>query len=107
VPAGSLLFDYLNTVKTARSALALSEVQPAHEITKTLASGAMSHGALIGEAHEAVAQGTNIVGALSNSGEGGEHFSRFNSIKSSKIKSGLTVSSLSNAFFPPVAKVVS
>ena len=86
VPAGSLLFDYLNTIKTARAALALSEVQPAHEITKTLASGAMSHGALLGEAHEAVAQGTNIVGALSNSGEGGEHFSRFNSIKSSKIK---------------------
>lgn len=33
-----------------------------------------------------VAQGTNIAGAMSNSGEGGEHSSRFNSIKSSKIK---------------------
>lgn len=37
-------------------------------------------------AHQAVAQGTNIAGAMSNSGEGGEHSSRFNSIKSSKIK---------------------
>ena len=86
VPAGSLLCDYLNTIETAKSSIALVDVQPAHEITKTLASGAMSHGALLAEAHEAVAQGTNIVGALSNSGEGGEHSSRFNSIKSSKIK---------------------
>jgi glutamate synthase (NADPH/NADH) large chain len=86
VPAGSLLCDYLKTIETAKSALSLADVQPAHEITVTLASGAMSHGALLAEAHEAVAQGTNIVGALSNSGEGGEHSSRFNSIKSSKIK---------------------
>lgn len=86
VPAGSLLSDYLNAIQTANAPLPLADVQPAHEITATLASGAMSHGALLAEAHEAVAQGTNIVGALSNSGEGGEHFSRFNSIKSSKIK---------------------
>jgi glutamate synthase domain-containing protein 2 len=46
----------------------------------------MSHGALLAEAHEAVAQGTNIAGAMSNSGEGGEHSSRFNTLKSSKIK---------------------
>jgi glutamate synthase (NADPH/NADH) large chain len=73
-------------LKLTEKSLPLSEIQPAHEITKTLASGAMSHGALLAEAHEAVAQGTNIVGASSNSGEGGEHSSRFNSIKSSKIK---------------------
>ena len=62
------------------------KVQAAHEITAALASGAMSHGALLAEAHEAVAQGTNIAGAMSNSGEGGEHSSRFNTIRSSKIK---------------------
>jgi glutamate synthase (NADPH/NADH) large chain len=39
-------------------------VQPAHEITPTLATGAMSHGALLAEAHGAVAQGTNIAGAM-------------------------------------------
>ncbi|GAB4254940.1 MAG: glutamate synthase-related protein [Methylomicrobium sp.] len=77
---------YLSSIKTARAAIPLSEVQPAHQITARLASGAMSHGALIAEAHEAVAQGTNIVGALSNSGEGGEHSSRFNTLRSSKIK---------------------
>ncbi len=81
-----LLYNYLSTIKTARSAIALADVQAAHEITPTLASGAMSHGALLSEAHEAVAQGTNIAGALSNSGEGGEHSSRFNTLRSSKIK---------------------
>ena len=47
---------------------------------------AMSHGALVSSAHEAVAHGTNMVGALSNSGEGGEHISRFGTIRASKIK---------------------
>ena len=82
----SLLNNYLNTIKTARNSISLSKIQPAHEITAVLASGAMSHGALLSEAHKAVAQGTNIAGALSNSGEGGEHSSRFNTIQSSKIK---------------------
>ncbi|MBS9779114.1 MAG: hypothetical protein KGV51_00670, partial [Moraxellaceae bacterium] len=64
----------------------LNEVQPAHEITKTLATGAMSHGALVEKAHQAVAHGANIAGALSNSGEGGEKSYRYNSIKASKVK---------------------
>jgi len=81
-----LLANYLNTLRTAPNAIELKRVQPAHEITATLASGAMSHGALLSEAHEAVAMGTNIAGALSNSGEGGEHSSRFGTLKSSKIK---------------------
>ena len=84
--AASLISNYLNTIKSARDSINLSKVQPAHEITAALASGAMSHGALLAEAHEAVAQGTNIAGAMSNSGEGGEHSSRFNTIRSSKIK---------------------
>lgn len=82
----SPLGRYLNTIRAARHPIALSDVQPAHEITAALASGAMSHGALLAEAHEAVALGTNIVGALSNSGEGGEHSSRFNTLRSCKIK---------------------
>jgi glutamate synthase (NADPH/NADH) large chain len=82
----SRLANYLSTIKTARGPIALNDVQPAHEITAMLASGAMSHGALIAEAHEAVAEGINIVGALSNSGEGGEHSSRFNTLRSCNIK---------------------
>ena len=81
-----LFNNYLNTIETARAPIALADVQAAHEITATLATGAMSHGALLSEAHEAVAQGTNIAGAISNSGEGGEHSSRFNTLRSSKIK---------------------
>ena len=82
----SIVYHYLNNLRTARSTIALHKVQPAHEITPTFASGAMSHGALLAEAHEAVAQGTNIAGAKSNSGEGGEHSSRFGTLRSSKIK---------------------
>jgi len=82
----SLLANYLNAIKVTRNPIALSDVQPAHEITAMLASGAMSHGALLAEAHEAVAEGINIVGALSNSGEGGEHSSRFNTLRSCNIK---------------------
>ncbi|ATG90827.1 glutamate synthase-related protein [Methylomonas koyamae] len=81
-----VLYFYLSNLRTARERLDLSKVQPAHEITPTFASGAMSHGALLAEAHEAVAQGTNIAGGMSNSGEGGEHSSRFGTIRSSKIK---------------------
>lgn len=82
----SILYFYLNNIITARNGIALDKVQPAHEITPTFASGAMSHGALLAEAHEAVAMGTNIAGAKSNSGEGGEHSSRFGTLRSSKIK---------------------
>ncbi len=46
----------------------------------------MSHGALNSNAHEAVAHGTNMAGGMSNSGEGGEHISRYGTIRGSKIK---------------------
>ena len=46
----------------------------------------MSHGALVAPAHEAVAHGTNMVGALSNCGEGGEHISRYGTLRASRIK---------------------
>ncbi len=82
----SLISNYLSNIVSAREPIDLEQVQPAHQITPTLATGAMSHGALLAEAHEAVAQGTNIAGAISNSGEGGEHSSRFNTLRSSKIK---------------------
>ncbi|MGW0038449.1 glutamate synthase-related protein [Gordonia sp. NPDC003376] len=70
----------------ATAPIALADVQPAHQITATFASGAMSHGALVAPAHEAVAHGTNMVGGLSNSGEGGEHISRYGTLRASRIK---------------------
>ncbi|MBN9671741.1 glutamate synthase-related protein [Roseibium aggregatum] len=78
--------DFLSRVRSAPEAVSLGSVQPASEITPLLASGAMSHGALVASAHEAVAHGTNMAGGMSNSGEGGEHISRYGTIRSSKIK---------------------
>jgi len=77
---------WVKKICAAPNAIAIESIQPAHEITASFASGAMSHGALVAKAHEAVAQGTNIAGAMSNSGEGGEHSSRYNTVKASKIK---------------------
>ena len=78
--------NYFAQVVKANDKLDLTDIQPAHEITATLASGAMSHGALVAPAHEAVAHGTNMAGGFSNSGEGGEHFTRYGTVRSSRIK---------------------
>ena len=66
--------------------IAIEEVEKASTITQYFATGAMSCGALTTKAHRAVSQGANLVGALSNSGEGGEAIERFNSIYASKVK---------------------
>ena len=78
--------SYLHLLREAPGSIELDEVQPAHEISAVLASGAMSHGALVATAHEAVAHGTNMVGGLSNCGEGGEHYTRHGTIRGSRIK---------------------
>ncbi len=50
----------------------LDEVEPAEEIVRRFSSGGMSLGALSPEAHEAIAEAFNNLGARSNCGEGGE-----------------------------------
>ena len=55
----------------------LEEVEPAQEIVKRFASGAISLGAISREAHETLAIGMNRIGARSNSGEGGEDYRRY------------------------------
>ncbi|MFW0790897.1 glutamate synthase-related protein [Gordonia sp. CPCC 205333] len=83
----SALRDVLGFSEARRAErIDLTDVVPAHEITTTFASGAMSHGALVAPAHEAVAHGTNMVGGMSNSGEGGEHISRYGTLRASRIK---------------------
>ncbi|MCP9273991.1 glutamate synthase-related protein [Mycolicibacterium arenosum] len=77
---------FLAELRTAPDSIPLAAVQQADEIAATLTSGAMSHGALVANAHEAVAHGTNMVGGLSNCGEGGEHISRYGTIRGSRIK---------------------
>jgi glutamate synthase domain-containing protein 2 len=49
-------------------------------------TAAMSHGAVSKETHEALAEAMNQIGALSNSGEGGEDAERFGTSRNSAIK---------------------
>jgi glutamate synthase (ferredoxin) len=59
-------------IKESAQPVSIDEVEPASEIVKRFVSTAMSLGALSPEAHEALAIAMNMVGARSNSGEGGE-----------------------------------
>jgi glutamate synthase domain-containing protein 2/glutamate synthase domain-containing protein 1/glutamate synthase domain-containing protein 3 len=55
----------------------LAEVEPASEIVKRFATGAMSFGSISKEAHETLAVAMNRIGGRSNTGEGGEDPARF------------------------------
>src|SRR6188768_2710156 len=55
----------------------LDEVEPASEIVKRFATGAMSFGSISGEAHETLAIAMNRIGGKSNTGEGGERDERY------------------------------
>ncbi|HNX26071.1 MAG TPA: glutamate synthase large subunit [Phycisphaerae bacterium] len=55
----------------------LDEVEPACEIVKRFCTGAMSHGSISKEAHECMAIAMNRIGAMSNTGEGGEDPARY------------------------------
>jgi glutamate synthase (NADPH) large chain len=55
----------------------LEEVEPASEIVKRFATGAMSLGSLSAEAHETLAIAMNRIGGKSNTGEGGEDPRRY------------------------------
>ena len=56
----------------------LDEVEPAKEIVKRFATGAMSFGSISYEAHSTLARAMNAIGGKSNTGEGGEEPERFN-----------------------------
>ncbi len=58
-------------------AVPLAEVEPASEIVKRFATGAMSFGSISKEAHETLAIAMNRIGGKSNTGEGGEDEARF------------------------------
>ncbi|HEY1539596.1 MAG TPA: glutamate synthase large subunit, partial [Solirubrobacteraceae bacterium] len=55
----------------------ISEVEPAKEIVKRFATGAMSLGSISRESHETLAIAMNRLGGRSNTGEGGEDPVRF------------------------------
>ena len=55
----------------------VSEVEPASEIVKRFATGAMSFGSISMEAHSTLAIAMNELGGKSNTGEGGEDSERY------------------------------
>ncbi|MFP5467217.1 MAG: glutamate synthase-related protein [Gammaproteobacteria bacterium] len=81
-------------------AIALDEVEPAREIVKRFATGAMSLGSISTEAHATLAVAMNRIGGKSNTGEGGEDAQRYrNELKGIPIKQGQTMSDLLGNIF--------
>jgi len=71
------LFDLKSAEDDGRAPVPLEEVEPAREIVKRFATGAMSFGSISREAHTTLAVAMNRVGGKSNTGEGGEEADRF------------------------------
>ena len=65
--------------KRVQAPVPLDEVEPASEVVKRFATGAVSLGSISKEAHETMAIAMNRLGARSNTGEGGEDFHRYSS----------------------------
>ncbi len=63
--------------KPTRASVPLSEVEPAENIYKRFATGAMSFGSISWEAHTTLAVAMNRLGGKSNTGEGGEDEIRY------------------------------
>jgi len=93
----------LMEVRGGASPVPLEEVEPASEIVKRFATGAMSFGSISQEAHETLAIAMNRIGGRSNTGEGGEDEARFGTERRSAIKQvasgrfGVTTNYLVNA----------
>ncbi|MVZ61581.1 glutamate synthase large subunit [Sphingobacterium humi] len=60
-----------------RTAISIDQVEPASEIMKRFATGAMSFGSISHEAHSTLAIAMNRIGGKSNTGEGGEDEIRY------------------------------
>ena len=97
------LFEFVDS-----KSIPLEKVEPAGEIVKRFCTGAMSHGSISKEAHECMAIAMNRIGAMSNSGEGGEDAARYvpdanGDSRNSAIKQvasgrfGVTINYLANA----------
>jgi glutamate synthase (NADPH/NADH) large chain len=90
-------------LRPAGPAVPLEEVEPAAELVKRFATGAMSFGSISKEAHENLAIAMNRIGGRSNTGEGGEEPERLHDERRSAIKQvasarfGVTAEYLVNA----------
>ena len=76
-------------------AIPIDEVEPAKEIVKRFATGAMSLGSISTEAHATLAVAMNRIGGKSNTGEGGEDPNRYRQeLKGIPIKQGESLKSV-------------
>ncbi|HYO81534.1 MAG TPA: glutamate synthase large subunit, partial [Bryobacteraceae bacterium] len=93
----------LMRLRDSAHSVPIEEVEPASEIVKRFATGAMSYGSISKEAHETLAIAMNTLGGRSNTGEGGEDEERFVDKRRSSVKQvasgrfGVTVNYLVNA----------
>src|SRR4029079_779329 len=71
------LFRIRTAEEIGKEPVAVDDVEPAKDIVKRFATGAMSFGSLSREAHTTLAIAMNRIGGRSNSGEGGEEPDRF------------------------------
>src|SRR5262245_19372403 len=71
------LFRVKSAEEDDRKPVPIEEVEPAKEIVKRFATGAMSFGSISREAHTTLAIAMNRIGGKSNTGEGGEEADRF------------------------------
>jgi glutamate synthase (NADPH/NADH) large chain/glutamate synthase (ferredoxin) len=79
-------------------AIPVEEVEPAKDIVKRFATGAMSLGSISTEAHATLAVAMNRIGGKSNTGEGGEDAARYrNELKGIPIKLGDSLKSVIGA----------
>jgi glutamate synthase domain-containing protein 2/glutamate synthase domain-containing protein 1/glutamate synthase domain-containing protein 3 len=93
----------LMTFRSDVEPISIDEVEPAKEIVRRFATGAMSLGSISRQAHETLAKAMNHLGGKSNTGEGGEDPVRFTDDRRSAIKQvasgrfGVTIHYLVNA----------
>jgi glutamate synthase (NADPH/NADH) large chain len=98
------LFKFKGAEETGRRPIPIEEVEPVESIVKRFSTGAMSYGSISKEAHETLAIAMNMLGAKSNTGEGGEDEDRlYDPSRRSAIKQvasgrfGVTSEYLTNA----------
>jgi len=74
---GLFEFEPPRLLAQSSAGVSIDEVEPASEIVKRFCTGAMSHGSISKETHECLAVAMNRIGAMSNTGEGGEDPERY------------------------------